>query len=110
MKIWDVETGEYECLGTLRGHTKGVKNVVWSPDGEKITSGSYDSLVKIWDVETGEYECLGTLRGHTKGVKSVVWSPDGERIASGSYDSLVKIWDVSVSISIPYFNKFQFVD
>ena len=51
---------------TLNGHAHPVSSAAWSPDGQKIASGSWDNTIKIWDVET--YECLKTLRGHTETV------------------------------------------
>ena len=35
---------------TLKGHTDFVNSVSFSPDGERIVSGSNDKTVKIWDV------------------------------------------------------------
>jgi len=38
---------------TLTGHSGGVWAVAFSPDGDRVVSGSKDRLVKIWDIETG---------------------------------------------------------
>jgi WD40 repeat protein len=64
--------------------------VAYSPDGSKITSGSWDKTVKIWDAESGRE--LLTLEGHASRVRSVAYSPDGRRIVSGSDDNTLKIW------------------
>ncbi|PHH49856.1 Vegetative incompatibility protein HET-E-1 [Ceratocystis fimbriata CBS 114723] len=84
---WDV------CLRTLEGHGSFVNSVVFSNDGQRLASGSYDKTVKIWDATSGA--CLQTLEGHHKSVKSVVFSNDGQRLASGSSDKTVKIWDAT---------------
>ncbi|KAL2890721.1 Vegetative incompatibility protein HET-E-1 [Ceratocystis lukuohia] len=84
---WDV------CLRTLEGHDQGVSSVVFSNDGQRLASGSYDSTVKIWDATSGA--CLQTLEGHHSSVESVVFSNDGQRLASGSRDKTVKIWDAT---------------
>jgi serine/threonine protein kinase len=76
-----------------RGHKREVTSVAWSPDGQKIVSGSRDKTVKIWDVFTGNI--LRSYQGHTKDVYAVAWSPDGTRIASAGEDKTVRIWDVS---------------
>jgi hypothetical protein len=78
-------------LGALRGHTSWVMSAHFSPDGQKIVSGSADRSVRIWDVATGK--CVQTLQGHTDWVTSAQFSPDGQKIVSGSADTSVRIWD-----------------
>ena len=38
---------------TLTGHSGIVYEVNFSPDGNRVVSGSEDNLVQIWDAETG---------------------------------------------------------
>ena len=67
-------------------------SVAFSPDGNRIVSGSDDKTVRMWDADTGQP--IGEpLTGHTDGVSSVAFSPDGHRLASGSYDKTVRLWD-----------------
>ena len=90
VRVWDANTGE--CLKIFRGHEREVESVCFSPDGERIASGSVDRTIRVWDANTGR--CVLTLRGHTSVVRSVSW--DGGRIVSGSSDKTVRVWDVSV--------------
>ena len=41
--VWDAVTGKV-VAGPLKGHTKGVLSVSFSPDGKKIVSGSKDKI------------------------------------------------------------------
>ena len=70
---------------TLKGHSGRVACVAFSPDGNRIVTGSSDKTLKIWDAESGRE--LFTLRGHEHPVRSVAYSPDGRSIVSGGGDS-----------------------
>jgi WD40 repeat protein len=54
VKVWDAQTGQ-ELL-TLKGHTNLVTSVAFSPDGQRLVSGSADDTVKVWDASLGETE------------------------------------------------------
>ncbi|WPJ63597.1 hypothetical protein SMAC4_13655 [Sordaria macrospora] len=86
-----VELDWNACLQTLEGHSGDVYSVAFSPDGQRLASGSEDETIKIWDPASGS--CLQTLKGHSGDVRSVAFSPDGQRLASGSWDETIKIWD-----------------
>jgi len=94
VRIWDVQTGQ--PVGTpLRGHSKDVYTVAFSPTEERpwIASGGEDGKVNIWDSRSGKL--VRTLRGHAGIVSSLAFSPDGNRLYSGSRDKTVKVWDLS---------------
>ena len=76
---------------TLVGHAAELQGVAFSPDGQRLASGSWDPTVSIWDSATGKE--LFALKGHAGSVASVAFSPDGRRLASGSDDQTVWIWD-----------------
>ncbi|KIO01524.1 hypothetical protein M404DRAFT_149834, partial [Pisolithus tinctorius Marx 270] len=76
----------------LQGHTGFVTSVAFSPDGNRIVTGSEDNTVRVWDAKSGD-QIGNPLEGHTWGVTSVAFSPDGNRIVSGSQDNTVRVWD-----------------
>lgn len=96
LKIWEVKSGQ-EIIN-LKGHTKGVTSVAFSPDGKTLATGSHDQTIKIWDVESGvEIGCFTGHRDHVwaGGVSSVAFSSDGHTLASGSWDGSIKLWDTA---------------
>ena len=84
-------------IRTLTGGYR-VTSASFSPDGNKIATGSRDNTVQLWDVDTGAE--IRILTGHTGWVNSVSFSPDGNTIASGSRDNTVRLWDVDTGAVI----------
>jgi Tol biopolymer transport system component len=77
----------------LRGHQDSVLAVAWSPDGQRLASGSRDSTLRLWDVHEPGPE--GQVRySHAAPVNAVAFSPDGQLLASGSDDATVRLWDI----------------
>lgn len=88
IRIWNASTGEE--TRKIEGHSASVLRAVFSPDGQRIASGSEDCTVRIWDADTGEETLV--LKGHKKTVLAVAFSSN-KCIASGSTDKTVRLWD-----------------
>jgi Flp pilus assembly protein TadD len=98
VRVWDAASGQ-ELL-TLKGHTRGVGSVAYSPDGRRLASAGQDGTVRVWDAAGGQE--LLTLKRHTTApflvidvAFSVAFSPDGRRLASAGWDQTVRVWETS---------------
>ena len=99
--IWMYDTQTGEALDLLAPNT-GVESVSFSPDGEILATGNWDSNVRLWHATTGEL--LQTIPGHPSRLhffqaprNNVVFSPDGNTLAVGSLNNTVFLWNVNVS-------------
>ncbi len=65
----------------------------FSPDGQRLASGSTDGTGVIWDLASRKP--LHVLRGHTGSVWSLAWGPDGRTLATACEDQTARIWDAA---------------
>jgi WD40 repeat protein/serine/threonine protein kinase len=89
VKVWDAVSGE--LLWTGKEHQGSVMSVAFSPDGERLASGSWDQTVRIWNVRTGEVEQV--LFGQEGMIHAVAYSPDGRLVAAATWQGKVCLWD-----------------
>jgi WD40 repeat protein len=74
--LLDAETGRE--LRSLTGHGD-YEDMAFSPDGRRITTGSWDGMLKIWDVETGRETATYSVKDFP--ITAVGYSPNGRNIA-----------------------------
>jgi WD40 repeat protein len=88
-RVWDAESGEE--LARLVGHTAGLNQAQWSPDGSQVVTASEDGTARIWDVR--ERTELPILADHKWYVIDATWSSDGSRILTTDGGGTARIWD-----------------
>jgi WD40 repeat protein len=88
--IFSLATGA--CLAVLHSHKGETTCMAYSPDGNRVATGSADKTIRLWEGLNGKP--LACLSGHEDLVTSVGFSPDGQRLVSGSVDKTVRTWDV----------------
>ena len=96
LRGWEWFYQDRNCQGdlrTLRGHSAPVTCVVFSPDGGRIASASYDNTLRLWDRATGQE--LRLFKADSREVTAVAFSPDGAQIASVGFDHALKLWDAA---------------
>ncbi len=93
--VWRV--ADKTLLLTLRGHSRFVWTLAFSPDSTLLASSGYDSTIKLWAIageEAFRGQCLQTLSGHEKWVRSLSFNADGSLLVTGGDDEMVRVWDV----------------
>ena len=74
------------------GHTGPVRGgVAFSPDGQLVLTGSWDTTARLWGRESGQE--VRQFSGHSDGVSSVAFSPDGLYVLTGSLDRTARLWE-----------------
>jgi WD40 repeat protein/serine/threonine protein kinase/TPR repeat protein len=74
----------------IGGHSERVVSAVFSPDGRRILTASYDKTARVWDAVTGHE--IAQLNGHLDRLSFAAFSPDGSRVVTASYDNTAVIW------------------
>ena len=95
IRMWNTQTS---TLDTLHGHEGSVLSIAFSPDGQRLASGSEDHTIRLWNTQTGVP--LDTLYGHEGPVLSVAFSPDGQRLISRSLDNTLLLWNAQTGDSL----------
>jgi WD40 repeat protein len=75
----------------FKGHLADIECLSFSPLGNRLASGSWDSTIKMWDVASGDI--VFDLVHHSGVVRSVAFSPDGSILASAGPDKTIRLWD-----------------
>jgi WD40 repeat protein len=102
-RVWDAFTGR-ELL-VLEGHTGPLSSVVFSPDGSRILTASWDKTARVWNASTGQellklrlgrppmnIDGFSPSEAYQLAGNSAAFSPDGARILT-TCEATTRIWD-----------------
>jgi WD40 repeat protein len=97
LRLWDLTNGKE--IRQFKGHTKDIRSVAISPNGQQLLSGSFDGTMRLWEIETGKE--IKRFEGPGNFVESVCFTPDGKRaICSYGPKNEEAIYDVDPRCSL----------
>jgi WD40 repeat protein len=102
ISIWDVAKGRLKHV--LKGHSRFVGVLVFSPDGSKLASASRDESIRVRDTAACETEYI--FKGHGGMPRTLLFSPDGSKLVSSQswghfpsndtdHDRTVRVWNLA---------------
>ena len=86
LTVFTHSKSECSLIMNLEGHSSGIVNISYSPDGKYLVSSSDDKSIKLWLVEDGN--CIKTFKGN-----NAIFSPDGKYLAIGN-DNTIKLFSI----------------
>jgi WD40 repeat protein/tRNA A-37 threonylcarbamoyl transferase component Bud32/cell division protein FtsL len=89
-RVW--ETADWREAATLRGFKLGTDSVAFSPDGERLATGTGagEAALHLWDVAS--WQDVFTLRAEGTIFGSTQFSPDGNTIGTESGEGILNLW------------------
>ncbi|KAJ2521933.1 hypothetical protein H4217_001069 [Coemansia sp. RSA 1939] len=109
VKLFDAH-GSLALLRSYGGHSLGVRDISFAPDGRSFLSSSYDGFTKLWDTETGA--CTAAFAACNRGTGGGA-SPNVARFCpadanvflAGLSDKRIVQWDVRARESTLEYNQ-----
>ncbi|MEB3213875.1 MAG: WD40 repeat domain-containing protein [Leptolyngbyaceae bacterium] len=88
VRLWSLDG---EQIGEpFSGHQDYITALAFSPDGQTLLSGSWDTFTRVWDVETGEQ--VHEFSENSERVLSIAFNPNNSEFVLGSGDGTVQFF------------------
>jgi WD40 repeat protein len=87
--LWDFEAGV--VMHRLEAHHARVSSICFSPDGDVLLTGGYDSVIRAWNVATGSE--IRSFIGHAGSLSDLTFAPDGQTFVSAG-DNTARVWSL----------------
>lgn len=95
--LYDARTGAE--ITRLNEKPRNIKTIVFSPDGETLTSSDSEGQVQMWDISTAKLRA--TFQGpHRSTNAASAASTDGTTLAN-EYHRRIRLWKFSVNTTEP---------
>lgn len=96
ISVWNAATGAL-VKEQLRAHDDNATSLLFSDDGERLATSSFDGMATIWDAR--EWVPLQTLESHKCMVNSLAFIPGSHDLVTASDDGTTRVWH--------YIDRFQ---
>src|SRR5262249_24387475 len=96
---WDIkDLHNISLLFVFKGHSErqSIRHAEFSPDGNRIVSGSSDQTVRVWDAMTNANPHIVNAHGRSD-VRQIEISSDGKNFATVAEDGGGKLWELERS-------------
>lgn len=90
-----------EATRTVEAHSRWIRKLAVSPDGQRFASVADDMVCRVWEVESGKM--VHELKGHEpvtpnhfpSMLYTVAFSPNGQHLATADRVGQICIWDAN---------------